>query len=42
MLEAYVGADAFRDSVRRYMRKHAYGELSVGVRKSEKVAMGHQ
>ena len=25
MLEAYVGADAWRDGVRRYMRAHAYG-----------------
>ena len=25
MLEAYVGADAWRDGVRRYMKKHAYG-----------------
>jgi aminopeptidase N len=25
MLEAYVGADAFRDGVRRYMRTHAFG-----------------
>ncbi|MFI4964248.1 MAG: M1 family metallopeptidase [Caulobacterales bacterium] len=25
MLEAYVGADAFRDGVRRYMKAHAYG-----------------
>jgi aminopeptidase N len=24
-LEAYVGEDAFRDGVRRYMRRHAYG-----------------
>src|SRR5712671_794803 len=25
MLEAYVGANAFRDGVREYMRKHAFG-----------------
>ena len=25
MLEAYVGADAWRDGVRRYMKAHAYG-----------------
>lgn len=25
MLEAYVGAEAWRDGVRRYMREHAYG-----------------
>ena len=25
MLEAYVGPDAFRDGVRRYMKAHAYG-----------------
>jgi aminopeptidase N len=25
MLEGYVGADAWRDGVRRYMKKHAYG-----------------
>ena len=25
MLEAYVGADAWRDGVRRYLRAHAYG-----------------
>jgi aminopeptidase N len=25
MLEAYVGADAFRDGVRRYMKAHAFG-----------------
>jgi aminopeptidase N len=25
MLEAYMGPDAFRDGVRRYMRAHAYG-----------------
>jgi aminopeptidase N len=25
MLEAYVGAEAFRDGVRRYMRAHAFG-----------------
>jgi aminopeptidase N len=25
MLEAYVGVDAFRDGVRRYMRRHAFG-----------------
>jgi aminopeptidase N len=28
MLEGYVGADRFRDGVRRYMREHAYGNTA--------------
>jgi aminopeptidase N len=28
MLEAYIGADGFRDGVRRYMRAHAYGNTT--------------
>jgi aminopeptidase N len=28
MLEAYIGADGFRDGVRRYMRAHAYGNTA--------------
>jgi aminopeptidase N len=30
MLEAYIGADAFRDGVRRYMHAHAYGNTVDG------------
>jgi aminopeptidase N len=30
MLEAYIGANAFRDGVRRYMRAHAYGNTVDG------------
>jgi aminopeptidase N len=30
MLEEYVGADRFRDGVRRYMRAHAYGNTVDG------------
>ncbi|HEY4957839.1 MAG TPA: M1 family aminopeptidase, partial [Caldimonas sp.] len=29
MLEAYVGADAWRDGVRRYMKAHAYGSTDT-------------
>jgi puromycin-sensitive aminopeptidase len=29
MLEQYVGADRFRDGIRRYLRKHAYGNTET-------------
>ncbi len=29
MLESYVGADAFRDAVRRYLKAHAYGNSTT-------------
>lgn len=30
MIEAYVGEEAFRDGVRRYMKKHKYGNAETG------------
>ncbi|HUF41031.1 MAG TPA: M1 family metallopeptidase [Verrucomicrobiae bacterium] len=29
MLEQYLGADAFRDGIRRYLRRHAYGNAET-------------
>ena len=29
MLEQYLGADRFRDGIRRYLRKHSYGNTET-------------